>query len=132
MLFFLVTTVLVLILDQMTKYLILSQLTEDQSLAVVKNVFYLTLVENKGMAFGLCPVVTPVGAVPDVIRDGDNGLLVPVNDSEAIARALARLIKDRELRTRLSARARRDFEASYDIRNYRQKLDAIYLDVCEG
>lgn len=86
----------------------------------------------EGMAYGLCPVVTPVGAVRDAIRDGENGLLVPVNDPKALACALTRLIKNKDLRARLSANARRDFEANYDIRTYRQKLEATYLDVCEG
>ena len=82
----------------------------------------------EGMGYGLCPVVTPVGAVPDVIRDGENGLLVPVGDSDALAVALARVIEDEELRQKLGTAARRDFEASYDIRHYREKLEATYLD----
>lgn len=86
----------------------------------------------EGMANGLCPVVTPVGAIPDVIRDGENGLLVPVNDPDALASAMIRLVKDTELRRRLSARARSDFEACYDIRDYQEKLETIYLDVCRS
>jgi glycosyltransferase involved in cell wall biosynthesis len=83
----------------------------------------------EGMAYGLCPVVTPVGAVPDVIRDGENGFLVPVGDVEALADRLARLVREPALGARLAAQARADFEKHYDISDYRRKLEAVYYDV---
>ena len=39
----------------------------------------------EAMAAGVVPVVTPVGAIPDVVTDGEHGLLVPPRDAEAIA-----------------------------------------------
>lgn len=107
-------------------------LARSQILVLPSHVENLPLSMLEGMAWGLCPVVTPVGAVPDVIRDGENGLVVPVNDAANLTCALARLIEDEDLRADLAASARRDFESHFDIRNYRQKLDAIYLDICEG
>lgn len=107
-------------------------LKESDILLLPSHAENLPLSMLEGMANGLCPVVTPVGAIPDVIRDGENGLLVPVNDPAALASAMIRLIKDTELRRRLSARARSDFEACYDIRNYQEKLETIYLDVCRS
>lgn len=48
------------------------------------------------------PVVsTPVGGVTDLIEDGRTGLLVPVDDGPALARALARLCEDQALRARI-------------------------------
>jgi glycosyltransferase involved in cell wall biosynthesis len=53
-----------------------------------------------------CPVIaTAVGGVPEVVRDGENGLLVPPRDSAALAAAIARFSGDPELRVRLSAAA---------------------------
>lgn len=52
-------------------------------------------------AKGLPIVATGVGGIPSSVRDGYDGLLVPARDSAAIARALERLIDDRELRRRL-------------------------------
>jgi glycosyltransferase involved in cell wall biosynthesis len=54
-----------------------------------------------------CPVVsTAVGGVPEVVRDGENGLLVPPSDPAALGAALSRFFADRALRERLAANAR--------------------------
>jgi glycosyltransferase involved in cell wall biosynthesis len=53
-----------------------------------------------------CPVVaTAVGGVPEVVRDGENGLLVPAGDPTALAAAVSRFFGDRDLRERLAASA---------------------------
>jgi glycosyltransferase involved in cell wall biosynthesis len=49
-----------------------------------------------------CPVVASnVGGIPDLVRDGETGLLVEAHAPAALARALARLLDDRELAARL-------------------------------
>ena len=53
-----------------------------------------------------CPVIaTAVGGVPEVVRDGENGLLVPPGDAKALGEAIARFFADDELRARLAAAA---------------------------
>ena len=53
-----------------------------------------------------CPVVaTRVGGVPEVVRDGENGLLVPPGDVDALAAAMGRVAADGELRSRLAGAA---------------------------
>lgn len=47
-----------------------------------------------------------VGGIPDLVRDGENGLLVEPEDAGALADALVRLLTDRELLERLAAAAR--------------------------
>ena len=59
-----------------------------------------TVVES--LAVG-CPVIaTAVGGVPEVVRNGENGLLVPPNDPSAFAAAISRFFADADLRARLS------------------------------
>jgi glycosyltransferase involved in cell wall biosynthesis len=53
-----------------------------------------------------CPVIaTTVGGIPEVVRDGENGLLVAPGDSRALATAIRRLLSDDALRERLAAAA---------------------------
>ena len=60
----------------------------------------------EGMAAGLPCVTTDVPGCSEAVRDGENGLLVPPRDHEALARALDRLIQDSELRTQMGKRGR--------------------------
>ena len=58
-----------------------------------------------------CPVIaTAVGGVPEVVRDGENGLLVPPGDSAALADAIERFFGDASLRERLRGAAARSVE----------------------
>lgn len=61
----------------------------------------------EAMATGLPVVATPISAIPEAVEDGENGVLVPPEDPDALARAIARLARDPELRARLGAQARR-------------------------
>ena len=60
----------------------------------------------EAMAAGCAVIATPVGGIPDVVRDGVNGLLVPAGDREALALAIHRLLIDRALAARLGREAR--------------------------
>ncbi len=60
----------------------------------------------EAMACGRPVVTTDAPGCRDCVRDGDNGLLVPVRDAARLADALARLIDDAGLRQRLGARGR--------------------------
>jgi glycosyltransferase involved in cell wall biosynthesis len=60
----------------------------------------------EALAVGTPVVATAVGGVPEVVADGENGLLVPPNDSEALAAALRTVLEDDALRARLAAAAK--------------------------
>ncbi len=62
-----------------------------------------TVVE--ALAAGTPVVATAVGGVPEVVRDGENGVLVPPGDAAALAAAVERLRSDPALRERLAAGA---------------------------
>jgi len=62
-----------------------------------------TVVES--LSVGTPVVATAVGGVPEVVRDGDNGLLVPAGDAAALAAAIRRLLDEPLLLARLAARA---------------------------
>jgi len=64
------------------------------------------LVIPEAMAAGLPMVVTSVGAIPDFVKDGEDGFLVAPRDPAALAGAIVRLLDDAALRTRIAARVR--------------------------
>ena len=59
----------------------------------------------EAMACGTVPVATPVGGVPDIVADGETGILLADNDPAMIARALDRTL-DREDLDEMASRAR--------------------------
>jgi len=66
----------------------------------------------EAMAAGKPVVATRVAGIPDVVRDGVNGLLVPEKDATALAAALRRLLDEPDLRATLGASARRTARGS--------------------
>ncbi len=68
------------------------------------------VVAREAMAHGRAVVATAVGGLPDAIRDGETGLLVPSGDPKALRAAIERLLGDRALRERLGAAAREHVE----------------------
>ena len=69
----------------------------------------------EAMGSGLPIIATAVGGTPELIRDGENGLLIPNEDDHALAVALQRLIDDAALRDRLAAQARADALAGFSL-----------------
>lgn len=84
----------------------------------------LTLLE--AFACGLPIVATPVGAIPEVVRDGENGLLIPPGDARALADALRRLIDDADLRSAMGDANRRLAEIKYNKDTAVDKIIEIF------
>jgi glycosyltransferase involved in cell wall biosynthesis len=73
------------------------------------------------------PVVgTDVGGVPDAVREGENGRLVPASDPAALAAALAQLLRDHELRRRMGAVGQRIAREEYSAATVLPRLAALY------
>lgn len=66
----------------------------------------LGLALQEALAAGCPAIASDAGGIPELIADGDNGLLVPRGDAAALAAALDRLIADATLRAKFSERAR--------------------------
>jgi glycosyltransferase involved in cell wall biosynthesis len=68
----------------------------------------------EAMAAGLPVIATAVGSVPEIVSEGETGRLVAPGQPEALARALAELASDPELRARMGAAARRLHRERFD------------------
>ena len=69
-------------------------------------------------AVGRAIVTTNVPGCREVVRHGENGLLVPVRDGAATAEAIRRLLNDGELRQRLARRGRAIAEAEFSVEHF--------------
>ena len=83
----------------------------------------------EAMARGRAVVASRVGGIPEAVREGDNGLLVPPHDAPALAAALARVLDDAGLRARLGERARMTVAQHYSTEAVCGRLAAIYNDL---
>lgn len=73
-------------------------------------------VVSESMACGVPAVCTVIGSTPEMIDDGVDGLLVPQEDSDAIAEAVAELISSPQRRRRMGEAARRRAVREFDTR----------------
>lgn len=80
----------------------------------------------EAMALGTPCVSTDVTGIPEVLNDGETGLLVPQHDPTALAAAMERLLADPALRVQLATRARRLIEAEFDIHHNSDHIRAIF------
>jgi len=78
----------------------------------------------EALSLGVPVVSTAVGGVPEVVRDGENGLLVPPGRPEKLAEAIARLLDEPGLRDRLAAGAKPSVAGFSSDETY-TKLEAI-------
>ena len=86
----------------------------------------------EAMAAGVVPIVTPVGAVPEVAVEGEHGLFIEPRDAEAIAQAIARLDGDRVALARMSAACRRRVAAAFSLERVARDFSELYWGLCRA
>ncbi len=80
----------------------------------------------EAMACGVPIVACNVGGIPDFVSDGVNGLLVPPDDPQALADAIAKLIADPQLRAMMGRESRRIAVASFSLEPMNTAFEEIY------
>jgi glycosyltransferase involved in cell wall biosynthesis len=81
----------------------------------------------EAMASGLPAVSTRLSGIPELVDDGQTGLLVPPADAAALADALERLARDPELRRRMGAAGRAKVVREFDLRVNTAALLELFL-----
>lgn len=80
----------------------------------------------EGMALQRPVVATNIGAPPEIIVDGESGLLVPPGDAEALAASVNSLLSDPQRRRRIGAAARQRVLNEFSIQRNIAKTEALY------
>jgi glycosyltransferase involved in cell wall biosynthesis len=83
------------------------------------------------MAAGLPVVASRVGGNSELIQDGVTGLLVPAQDSEALAKALLTLLRSSELCQRVAENGRRTATQDFSYERLIQEVDSLYTELLQ-
>jgi glycosyltransferase involved in cell wall biosynthesis len=83
----------------------------------------------EAMSFGLPVIGSRVGGIPEMVVDGETGLLVPAPDPAALAGAIERLLADVQLRGRLGHSARRRCEEKFSLSAHAEAALKVYRSV---
>jgi len=86
----------------------------------------------EAMSCGTPLVATTAGAFPEIVEDGQSGLLVPPGDAGALAGAIERLLDDPMLRARLGQEARKRIVERFSWRQTGIRTLELYEDVLAG
>ena len=122
-----------------TAHVVFAGRLEDDELAAVYHGCDVFVMPSRDEGFGIVfleamaagkPVVgARAGATPDVVIDGQTGLLVEYADKEGLARQLISLLSDPELCRRLGCEGRRLVESKYTFEHYIQQFCQMLTDV---
>jgi glycosyltransferase involved in cell wall biosynthesis len=83
----------------------------------------------EGMRAGRPIAAYASGGTPEIVADGDSGLLVPVGDVEALRRAVQRVADEPELARRLGAEARRQVETRLTLARHVDAVEKLFSEI---
>ncbi|CAN0627983.1 Glycosyl transferase group 1 [Burkholderia multivorans] len=86
----------------------------------------------ESMSFGRPVIVSAVGGMPEVVRDGENGLLVAPGDEVALANAIERLALDRPYAEQLGSYGRKIVNERFTLAAHVEKLEGLYRSAIAG
>ncbi|MCK4257796.1 MAG: glycosyltransferase family 4 protein [Halanaerobiales bacterium] len=87
------------------------------------------LVLMEGMGHDKPIIATEVGGIPEVIEDGKNGLLVPPSNSNALAKAIQKLLDDPILRKNIGEKARETYNKEFAVERMLEETEKVYLSL---
>jgi len=83
----------------------------------------------EAMAYGVAPVVTDSGGSPELVVDGESGIVVRSSDPQSLAAGIMQLYNDRELCARMGAAARRRIAENFKIEDTIQQTYELYSEL---
>lgn len=86
----------------------------------------------EGMSLGIPAVVTSFGGNPGVIKNGENGFLVPVNNAEKMAEGIEKLLTDEELYEKMRKNCFKIYEEKFTSEVYTRNIENVYKSLKQG
>jgi len=80
----------------------------------------------EGMALGKPIVASSVGGIIDLVKNGDNGILVPARDTGALEEAILRLIRNKNLAQELGKNGKTKVYPEYDAFVMIRQIEDLY------
>jgi glycosyltransferase involved in cell wall biosynthesis len=84
----------------------------------------------EAMSFELPVIASRVSGVVDIIEDGVDGILIPTEDSWALANAMKSILLDPELGVRLGQRARQKIISEFSLERVADQYSDLYTKLC--
>lgn len=85
----------------------------------------------QAFATGTPAVVARTGSIDEIVKDGENGILVPVHDPDALAEALIKLLRQPELRHKMGQAAKESVSSKYTIETMVRSTEAVYHELIQ-
>lgn len=104
------------ILSASDMFVLPSLLREGQPLSILE-----------AMAFGVPVIASRVGGIPEIIRDQENGVLVPPQEPQLLADQIEALILDSAKRERFGQAGKKTFDESFDAKIMIKKIEELYV-----
>jgi starch synthase len=92
----------------------------------------LGIVNLEAMACGTAVVASKVGGIPEVVADGETGLLVPPDDPDALAESITALTRDRDRAKAMGAAGRERAQSQFDWGKIAGQTAELYRSVVQG
>ncbi len=84
----------------------------------------------EAMSYGLATIATPVGGIPQVITDGVDGIMFPVDDVDALATKLENLMSDISYKEMIGIQGRARIKDAFSLTAFMNRLGMVYEDIC--
>ncbi len=92
----------------------------------------LPLAALEAMQCGVPVVGTRIGGIPEIVKDGVNGFLIPPDDVEMLAACLERILSDAALRARLRAGALASVDERFSVETFASTIRQVVFDLCSA
>lgn len=90
----------------------------------------MTILET--MSYGLPNISTNIAAIPELVKDGENGILITPGDVESLKNALLDLLLNEDKRKQMSDKAYESIQGNFTVEKHLDNVLAIYKNLISG